>query len=521
MSNDTTALPLESRDLEQSERSGGIARSLGSAVGFMRRLVPGKTKKQRTRPSVEDGVERAAAKPRRPVATPTDFDRMERDLRLEIDVLETELQRLHATITSGALSQDKEGSAPTLEGLIRQSRQIRERIHEKRQDLARVERHIARERRLRPPAPKVAMEAPTAKPRKKKEPRSLFRAARSQQRYEDATGRRAAMEKAIREASFAGRSERLAFEREAEGLTNEDPDVRRETVARIGKQRTALALELMLVASGDPNARVRRAAVNALLGFGDRRAIRVYRQFLNDADAPLRLAALRGLGGFDAELSGTELIDALDDADATIRKTAAAMLGTRPTRGALTSLLLAVRDDDDGVRMAAAESLGMLGEHRAVLSLIRAIADESENVRVAARHSLATILNEDVYETVAGAAKDDEERAAKLKAWWTSARVVKALDRLGGLGPLSPPKDLPEAAAKVKAAAGAEAEDWEKFESVLPEEAEKAEAEEAEAEAEEAKEAEEEAEETEEKAKEEAAEGEKEGEEEGEYEDIF
>jgi len=134
---------------------------------------------------------------------------------------------------------------------------------------------------------------------------------------------------------------------------------------------------------------------------------------------------------------------------------------------------------------------------------------------------LATILNEDVYETVAGAAKDDEERAAKLKAWWTSARVVKALDRLGGLGPLSPPKDLPEAAAKVKAAAGAEAEDWEKFESVLPEEAEKAEAEEAEAEAEEAKEAEEEAEETEEKAKEEAAEGEKEGEEEGEYEDIF
>jgi len=518
MSNDTTALPLESRDSEESEPSGGIARSLGSAVGFMRRLVPGKGKKQRARPSVEDGVKRAVRKLRRPSpAAPSDFDRMERELRAEVEGLEAELQRLHATITSGALSQGKEGSAPTLEGLIRQSRQLRERIHEKRQDLTRVERHIARERRLRSTGPKETVGAPAPKPSKRKEPRSLFRAVRAQPRYEDTKGRRAAVEKAIREASFAGRSERLAFERGAEGLVDEDPDVRRETVTRIGKQRTALAFELMLVASGDPNARVRRAAVNALLGFGDRRAIRVYRQYLHDADAPLRLASLRGLGGFEAELSGTELIDALDDADATIRKTAAAMLGTRPARGALAALLLAVRDDDDAVRMAAAESLGTLGEHRAVLSLIRALTDESENVRVASRHSLATILNEDVYETVAGGARDDEDRAAKLKAWWTSARVVKALDRIGGLGPLPPPKDLPEAAAEVKAAAGAEAEDWEKYESVLPEEGKEAE-EAAEAAAEEEK-----AEEAAAVAKEaaEEQEAEKEGEEEGEYEDIF
>jgi HEAT repeat protein len=471
---------------------------------------------------VPEAVERAVKKVTRPPPATSDFDRMGRELRAEVERLETELQRLHATITSGAVSQGKEGSAPTLEGLIKQSRQLRERIHEKRQDLARVERHIARERRLRPEPLKEAAEAPAPKPRRKKTARSLLRAARDVPELADSAGRRTAVERAIREASFAGRSERLAFEREAEGLFDEDPDVRREAVTRIGKQRTALAFDLMLATSGDPNPRVRRAAVNALLGFGDRRAIRVYRQFLRDADAPLRLAALRGLGGFEDELPGAELVDAVDDADATIRRTAAAMLGTRPAKGALAALLLALRDDDDAVRMAAAESLGTLSEHRAVLSLIRALADESDNVRVATRHALAAILNEDVCETVAGDAANDEERVAKLKTWWKSARVVKALDKIGGLGPLPPPKDLPEAAAGVEAAVGAEKEDWDKYESVLSEDEEEAEEEKAEeAEEEKAeKEAEEEAEEEKaEEAEEEKAEGE--GEEDGDYEDIF
>jgi HEAT repeat protein len=400
-----------------------FARSLGNAMGLLKRVVSGKADRRAARPA-------KAGAPTAPVRSVSEFERGRRHLKDEIARLERELDGVYARITSGAFASGPGGGGPTIDRLMQQSRDLRERIQDARLDLARVERHLARERRLHPSPSGSAAPAGRA-------PRTV---APTPERSTElgASGRRREFRHVLERGAFESRSERAVFESLVRGLTAENPDLRRDAVARLGERRTAVAVELLLLGSDDADKRVRIAALNGLIGSRGRNAIARFRRALRSKDARERLAGLRGLSQIDGQLETHELVDALDDSDPATRKTAASLLCWHAVDNALRPLLLALRDEEGAVRAAAAESLGVLGDHRAVLALVRLLADEQEHVRAVAEQALRMVLDDDILEV--GRGLDGEQRVEAIKQWWQTARVEKAMKRMGlEVEPVPPP----------------------------------------------------------------------------------
>jgi HEAT repeat protein len=348
-----------------------------------------------------------------------------RKLRAETVALERELERIHGMITSGMVppAGAAAGGASDLDALVTKARELRDALQEKRLEVLRIEHNIGREQQLR-----RAERRPNAAPEDDKPAPATRRRFFSPKVAAGNDGRRRAVSRALGAARFADRSEELLVQRMADGLLHDDPEKRRDAVAKIAA-RPQPALSLLFLAAEDPNDRVRLAALSGLSGCRQPAASHLFRRFLRDRNAALRLAALRGLATIDARLLGdSELMATIEDPEPAVRRAAAALLGWRREggkvrRGVLSALGFALYDDEEAVRLAAAEALGAAGDERAVFSLIRALRDESENVREAALRSLASIVHD--LPRVDGLAGAD--RASALKAWWKEARVRERL----------------------------------------------------------------------------------------------
>lgn len=373
--------------------------------------------------SLGNAVRRALQRPRPAAGEPSAvLGRLllgKRRVEQEIRKLEAELERVHSRITSQPLPSDPtdQATAAQFDLLVRRARQIRDRIQEKRDQLLRIERHLARERWLRT-----------------QERRSVAEAAKPPSTARRAKPRRpSALRKVLNKISLDDQSALAEVRRLGEDFSSNDPDVRRRACARLGNVDSANARKLLLMALDDPNQRVQLAALNALSGARSRAAVAAFRRFLSHRSAPLRLAALRGLASIDARLLGeAETAAALKDADASVRRAAATIMGWRRERRArdpqaYQALTLALHDRDPTVRVAAVEALGSLGDHRAVFSLIACLADHAEPVRESAEQSLRVVIGS-ALDTVGGGLTG-EERVAALKQWWRSARVEVALGR--------------------------------------------------------------------------------------------
>jgi HEAT repeat protein len=347
-------------------------------------------------------------------------------LQNELTRLEAELERCYAMITNTARA---DGRAPDLQTLVAQARELRSRIADVRDDLDRVQRHLARDERLRAPGPDLASVSTTPSVSKAASgPRSKRRRV-----HADVAARRA-IEEALRRVPSLGRSQRVSIEQVAEGLVDDDVQVRRQAAIRLGQSQSAAALELLLVAAEDPSDKVRLAALNSLVGREDRRVVKLFRRALHDDDGLARLAAIRGLGNVRDGATTEALIELLDDADAAVRRTAAAQLGWRSGDPAVYALSLVLRDSEAAVRSAAAEALGALGDLRSVLPLARTLADPDPNVRAVGQTALRTVLGSEVDEIVGG--KKPAQAVGALRSWWTQARVEKVIEQLG-VEPLS------------------------------------------------------------------------------------
>lgn len=403
------------RALAESSRLAAFARSLGSAVGMVKGWMPTLRAK---RPVAGTQAEGALA----------NLEMWRKRLRGEIAELEGELERLHTMITGSAMvgGAAQRPSQPSVDALLTRSRQLRDRLHEKRYRLARVERSIAREQRLGAVAPSAPLERPRRFRRRAAE--KLDRARRG---HDDARVR--AVFSAVEKALFENRSAKLGFKRLAESLVHDNPNTRREAVTRLAESDNPAAFDLLMVAVGDRNERVRLAALNALAGMNRAAPADLFRGFLRDRNSSLRLAALRGLASMGSGvLATTELTSALEDGDPAVRKTAATVLGWHRAKGRAMALVfpalaLALRDEEESVRIAAAEALGSLCDARAVLPLIRALTDASPRVREEAQRALRSTVGEEI--DLIGEGLSADERVAALKTWWTDARVHVVVGR--------------------------------------------------------------------------------------------
>ena len=400
-----------------------VTQSVDNAVAFFRRLtevVPGR--KASAKPGSRD---RGAA--RRGAASPSreSLQRLEaahRRLAEEVSAQELELERMRLAITSRtAVGAKTDGSVDRLGEFMEAARGLREKIQEKRLELARLERRLARERQLLGiwGSEGGSTESPATAPA-----RGAGESPRAGARRPVITD--STLQGALRRASVQDRTELVLVEGIAQSLLSANAEVRRQAMARLGA-RPKPAVPLLLLGADDPDERVRLAALGGLTGQAGASVVEVFRRFLRDESAALRLAALRGLVSIDPGLlTSADLVVTLEDRDPGIRRAAAAVLGWQPEgAGAaarvMNSLRFAMYDEDDDVRAAAAEALGATGDDRAVLALVRAIADRSEAVRAAAAESLRAIVGPEVDAVASDAPA--AERAEALKKWWRAERV--------------------------------------------------------------------------------------------------
>jgi len=464
---------------EKRDKGAGLtswARSLGAAAGFVRRLVtrdepvggdgrplgrsaPGDSALRDS--ALRDSGLRGAAPPskRERFKANAAFLSHQRRVKAEVRDLEAQLDRLHASITTGVVPPDAESGATTsaLDTWILRSRELREHLQDKRAELSRLQRTMAREDRL------YSKDAP----RTRRMPEDEGRASppTSAEKFSPTVSgeRRKALVKALRTLIQAlnQHSARRAVKRTARSLLDADADVRREAVTLLGGMDNPAVFDVLLVTVEDPSERVRLATLNALAGLQRAAAATVFRRFLGAESAPLRLAALRGLASLDtSRLHSSELVAGIEDEDAGVRKAAAAILGWQQTEGVvpqrvLTSLTFALTDGAESVRLATVEALGAVGGQRAVFSLMRTLADSSEEVRAAGLRALRGIVGDDV--DAIGVDLPAEERVEALRHWWKGARVrgvtpstfdASTLDASAESAPLEVPVARPQPARR-------------------------------------------------------------------------
>ncbi|MCG8590384.1 MAG: HEAT repeat domain-containing protein [Proteobacteria bacterium] len=177
-------------------------------------------------------------------------------------------------------------------------------------------------------------------------------------------------------------------------LENADDEVRRLAVERLLVLPLEEAVPRLVVSLGDRSWRVRKAAVDRLVGCGETQAVVAgLIEALADGENPgRRNSAVEALVKLGSTVTSS-LIEALDTDDVDVRKflvDALAGIGDAESRDAMIQTL---EDADPNVRAAAADALGVIGgEGIAAHLMARAVLDsEDPLVRLSALRALARI----------------------------------------------------------------------------------------------------------------------------------
>ncbi len=148
---------------------------------------------------------------------------------------------------------------------------------------------------------------------------------------------------------------------------------------------------LVRVLSCEDNAGARNSAIEALVHIGDK-AVDVLLRSLATPDPDVRKFLVDILGDIRDPRSVPALIEALDDPDENIRVSAAEALGKTKDRRAVDPLLACLARSDRGwLDYAAAEALGEIGDERALGALLAAL--DRSSLREPVLESLGRIGN--------------------------------------------------------------------------------------------------------------------------------
>jgi HEAT repeat protein len=193
-------------------------------------------------------------------------------------------------------------------------------------------------------------------------------------------------------------SERTTGQRVRAELADAEPEVRRRAAQAIPQLPAPESCDLLVVALGDDDWRVRKEAASVATRVEPRTAVvfAVAHALDERENVGLRNAAVEALVriGPDA-VPGA--IDALSRLDADGRKLAVEVLGGAPTLAGVKALIGVTKDVDVNVIAAAAEALGradLAGEEArelATTTLASLLGSEHTSVRVAALDALRTL----------------------------------------------------------------------------------------------------------------------------------
>lgn len=181
-----------------------------------------------------------------------------------------------------------------------------------------------------------------------------------------------------------------------EAMKDPDADVRKQAMQALTRLGAPLAYDTLVVALKDEDSDMRRQAAFSLGQLRDARAIAPLSAALTDTDEDVRQQALFALSQIGDRSALPAFIQALRDSSEDVREQALFALSQVGDSEAVPAILpLLSGDESEDVRQQAAFALSQIGDQSAVAALTAALKDPSPDVRRQAIFALSQIADGD------------------------------------------------------------------------------------------------------------------------------
>lgn len=238
------------------------------------------------------------------------------------------------------------------------------------------------------------------------------------------------------------------FEQFVQDLTHTDPAVRYEAAQKLGASNDTRAIQPLITALPDTNAKVQYAAFSGLIKLNAYEAAEpVIDMLLNNPDsrvwALLKLnIGLRLRNGLLEIIEGSnapvvdQIAEALNTADFDEQQRAlmVRVLGRSADSERVDMLINYLIKGTPTLQGAAAEALGYIGDERAISPMLLLVHDRSNELREIAAEALGRIGNERAFEPLVALLKDENE--------WVRRAAAAALGDLGDRRAIEPLAEL-------------------------------------------------------------------------------
>jgi HEAT repeat protein len=205
------------------------------------------------------------------------------------------------------------------------------------------------------------------------------------------------------------------------------PDDWRKTIRwaeALVRKRDSRALDVLLPALRWRSDTARGKAVALLVRLGPPAVPHLFRVLEGATTAVERRAAIDALGGIGDSRAVSRILRALADPAMSVRRSAMVALLRLEAMEAVPRIARMLCDESGGVRVLAAGVLGRFGDARAVGPLVEALRDPQWYVRQAAATALGEIGDRRAIRPLEQAAKDPRKAVARAAA--AALRALRA-----------------------------------------------------------------------------------------------
>ena len=180
----------------------------------------------------------------------------------------------------------------------------------------------------------------------------------------------------------------------------------------------------------DDDVKVRKEAIESLVGISDEDAIVPLIKATTDDNAQVRFKAAEILGSM-GEVAVDKLIEEFENASGKDKRFLAFALKETENPKVIPYFVQAIDDEDFGVRKVAVRSLGELQANDELDSIVKSLEDEDWGVRLAAIQALGDLATDESIKLIKDARKKEQDKDFKKscnKAIKKAEKRMKAKD---------------------------------------------------------------------------------------------
>ena len=162
----------------------------------------------------------------------------------------------------------------------------------------------------------------------------------------------------------------------------------------------------------DDDVKVRKEAIESLVGITDEDAIEPLIKATTDDNAQVRFKAAEILGSM-GDVAVDKLIDEFENAEGKDKRFLAFALKETGDKKVIPYFVKATEDDDFGVRKVAVRSLGELQAEEELDTIAKCLEDEDWGVKIAAIQALGDIATDESIDLIKKARKTEDDKDFK------------------------------------------------------------------------------------------------------------